>query len=459
MVKELLKTHLEPLLLAFRDKRVVKNICTLATRVVASGHINLYTMSENKLEYDRFRGLLNGEQVATLNSDVIIRCVQAKTLSDLGKGAKRLYILYDGCDIRKPNSKEMEYLGDVRSLSNTSIVGYKTMNSVVLDTDSQGVGLLTHELYSNKMPTYIGESVLNDPECKAALNTEQQKLVTAKTYINTKVLFHNSPQESSRLVKQTATESKICHVADREFDDEAHFWYITHELKDEFVIRCKANRLSDRTFPALTPTGKVSKKIGHYKLVDKKFAANSTYQISKITIKGVVHTNVTVKIDWESLKLGEKTYTIVRITLEKDGKPLYKQPMLLITNRVVMSAEAAKEIYMTYLLRSKIEVVFKFLKQRLGWEDFQIRDFNSIKNLLAFAFFLVGYYPDLKQELKTDPIAFLLCDLAKSKGKITLHFMLEGLKILAFWQKVDQWKTGFNISQEQIDDPLKRFKT
>ena len=459
MTALVLKNHLSGLCSRFKDVRVVKNICILAERIVLSGHINLYSMSTSKQEYDRFRGLLNGEQVATLSSDLIVQSVQAKTLSDLGKDVQRLYIVYDGCDIRKPNSKEMEFLGDVRSLSNATIAGYKTMNSVVIDTENQGLGLLTHELYSNKLPDYIGEGVLNDPERKAALSTEQQALVKTKAYINTKVLFQKSLKESSRLVKETSVTSAICHVADREFDDEQYFEYIDTELKDEFVIRGKANRCSHLSFPTYTPKGKLSTKVGYFKLVDKAMAGNSTYTIARIKIKGVVLHDVTAKIAWEPLILGKKVYNVVRITLEKDGKPLYKQPMLLITNRVVNSADAAKEIYMTYLLRSKIEVVFRFLKQNLGWEDFQIRDFNSIKNLLAFALFLVGYFPDLEEELKSDPLVILLCNLAQSKGKITLHFMLEGLKILVAAQQVEQWKHDFNISNEQINELLTRFKT
>ena len=146
MTTSVLKNHLTGLCTRFKDVRVVKNICILAERIVLSGHINLYSMSKSKQEYDRFRGLLNGEQVATLSSELIVQSVQAKTLSDLGKDVARLYIVYDGCDIRKPNSKEMEFLGDVRSLSNATIAGYKTMNSVVIDTENQGLGLLTHEL-------------------------------------------------------------------------------------------------------------------------------------------------------------------------------------------------------------------------------------------------------------------------------------------------------------------------
>jgi hypothetical protein len=128
--------------------------------------------------------------------------------------------------------------------------------------------------------------------------------------------------------------------------------------------------------------------------------------------------------------------------------------MLLLTNQKVNSAEAAKSVYMAYLLRSKIEVVFKFLKQNLGWEAFQVRDFNSIKNLLALAFFLVGFFPELEKELKSHPLAIQLCKLARAKGKITLHFLLKGLEMLTNFQQVSVWMKQNDIEKEEIDDFL-----
>jgi len=63
--------------------------------------------------------------------------------------------------------------------------------------------------------------------------------------------------------------------------------------------------------------------------------------------------------------------TTVRITLKtREGKNIFKKPMFLISNIKVKSYLEAKEIYHIYLLRSKIEAVFKFLKDVLGWEEF-----------------------------------------------------------------------------------------
>jgi hypothetical protein len=131
--------------------------------------------------------------------------------------------------------------------------------------------------------------------------------------------------------------------------------------------------------------------------------------------------------------------------------------MLLLTNQQVFNAETAKAVYMAYLLRAKIEVVFKFLKQNLGWEAFQVRDFNTIKNLLALAFFLVGFFPELENELKNHPMTIHLCHLAKAKGKKTIHFLLNGLEMLVNFQQVSLWMRQNDISKEQIEQFLQEI--
>ena len=408
-------------------------------------------MSDTKKDYDKLKGLINGHQIGTLSSDILLESVQQYTLSQLGNLTDIRHVLHDGCDIRKPNSKEMAFLGQVMSLSKQVVNGYKTMNSVVVDTDNQGVSLLFHEVYSNKMPNYIGQTTINDAELRSALSNEQQQMILENSYINTTVLFKKSLKTSSELLKSTNSKLVVNHIFDREFDDEQIFEYIDTDLQDTFVARLKNSRNSHLAFNPLTPTGKLSKRTLPYKLIDKTYSNSSTYKIERIVIKGTKYEDVEAQIDWEIVKIGQKSYTAVRITLLKGGKTIFAQPMLLLTNQKVNSPQAAKSIYIAYLLRAKIEIVFKFLKQNLGWEAFQVRDFNSIKNLLALAFFLVGFFPELENELKSHPLAIHLCKLAKSKGKITLHFLLNGLEMLVNFQQVNDWMQQNNITKDDID--------
>lgn len=128
--------------------------------------------------------------------------------------------------------------------------------------------------------------------------------------------------------------------------------------------------------------------------------------------------------------------------------------MLLLTNRTIENGEDAKNVYHAYIMRFKIEIVFKFLKQNLGWETFQVRDFASIKNLLALAFFLVGYFKELQEALQKHPLAQFICKIAHSKGKVTVFFLLKGLEKIAHFKEVLNYMKQENISHEQIIEIL-----
>nr|WP_286019051.1 transposase [Candidatus Venteria ishoeyi] len=121
----------------------------------------------------------------------------------------------------------------------------------------------------------------------------------------------------------------------------------------------------------------------------------------------------------------------MRATLYKrDGSKLYKEPMLLMTTIEVNSYLEAQEIYRIYLLRSKIESVFKFLKEVLGWEEFQVRDWESIKNIIAICFFVGGYFYEIDSELTKNATIIMICDLGGGKGRLHVTFSSRFEKLL-----------------------------
>jgi Transposase DDE domain len=404
-------------------------------------------MAAQKKEYEVNKGLLNGHQVHTLSDKLLLEAVQARSVELLGDSPK-LYVLHDPCAIRKPSAPKMEQIGKVLSLSKQVITGYKTFNSVVLDLHKQAVELLCHTTYSTGSSRYVSQETLADLQ---ASTPAVQAMVAENKHINTSLIYHQHLQESASVLKQANPAVSICHISDREFDGEAHFEVVAAQ-GDEFITRLKLSRLSNELKPSYTPKGKPSKKKVYWKLVDKVFQNQAEYPIAKLDIKGKCYTNLVCKLEWEPLVLNEKTYQVVHITLLGAHKPLFEHPMLLITNCPISCAEEAKAVYKAYILRFKIEIVFKFLKQNLGWERFQIRDFESIKNLLAVGFFLVGYFKELENELSQHPWAEFLCRLACSKGKISIFFLLEGLTKLAHFQEVQRWKEQNNLSDQDIQD-------
>ena len=160
------------------------------------------------------------------------------------------------------------------------------------------------------------------------------------------------------------------------------------------------------------------------KIIDSKFAHEKRFPIQKIQIKGKVYQQASCLIEYDKIIFFESTYNVVRVTLnDKKGQRIFKEPMLLLTNRKIKTTEQAHGVYFTYLKRSKIEGVFKFLKDVLGWEEFQVRDFESIKNIIALCYFIGGYFYEIESELcENVTIQQRICDLGGGYGQVHALF-------------------------------------
>lgn len=413
-------------------------------------------MSTDKKEYDVFKGLLNGQQVHTLTADYTLEVIREEAVSRLGDRG-RIYCLHDGCDIRKPHSKGMEYLGKVMSLSKQVISGYKTMNSVAVDITGKNLNLLEHFTYSTHLPDYLTEERINALADDPSVDTDLWQQITSGQYINNKNSYFQTVKNSHNTIKRAHLDTLITHIQDREYDGESYFEYVDN-LGDEFITRLKLSRLSNELIPTLTPKGKPSVRKVYKKLMDKDFDHQFTYDIKRISIKNKNYINVKCTLEWETLSINERTYCVLRITLkDEQGKPLFLQPMMLITNRLILCADDAKQIYQAYLLRFKIEVVFRFLKYNLGWETFQVRDFQTIKNILAFTFFLVGYFKELEKDIQNHEIYHLIAQIGGAKGSISVHFLLKGIEKLVHFQQVQELIDNNVLTKNDISEALKKF--
>ena len=180
-------------------------------------------------------------------------------------------------------------------------------------------------------------------------------------------------------------------MIDRGSDDNELFTFIS-QLNDQFVIRLKSSRLSS----------------DGDKLVKKSFKHKKTRHFDKIRIKNKVYQNASC---------------VVRVQLlNREGKALFKVPMLLITNKEVNTPDQAFIVYSVYLKRSKIEGVFKCLKNVLGWEESQIREFSAIKTLLTCCYFVAGYFYETESALIHHETIQFLAHLGNGKGKVTRFY-------------------------------------
>ena len=393
--------------------------------------------------------MIDGSLKSVLDEEKISKALINNSVEKLN-GNNRLYIFSDHSDSRKPYSKKLENLGKVRDLNSNIINGYITLGSVTLDENKKELTLSNISVQSNKELNFITKQELKDYETGKIKNRHRVKeiaqMIEDDNYQNISTVLYKHLQDQSKAYKAANPNVSICHVHDRGCDSAEYLEFIRDTLHDDAVVRAKKSRNSQQT--KVNPKTKRTVKV---KLIESEFSHKKVYLIDNLTLKGNHYAQVKCHIDWDITTINEKEYSVVRVALiKRDGKPIHKEPMLLISTLKISNYIEAKEIYHIYLHRAKIEGVFKFLKDTLGWEEYQVRDWESIKNIISICYFIGGYFYEIHSELIENETVQMICNLARNKGKITHHFFLEGLKVLLLAWHVENFKIQNNISDEMF---------
>jgi hypothetical protein len=318
-------------------------------------------------------------------------------------------------------------LTKVKSLEKQIVNGYNTFNSIVINDLDKQVHLLASTPYSSSDPNY-------NQAIGAGFN--QNDIVFGQI------------KQTDEAIKTYFPDVKIRHLFDRGHDDQNLFEFVD-DLDSTFIVRVKSSRNSNEF--TLDDKGKPV----FIKLTDAALKQSQERVLEKFVWKNKIFSQAKMTITWGNLTLKNKTYSVVRVQVfNREKEAIFKDQMLLITNELVDSFESAFEIYKAYLRRSKIENVFKFLKDQLGWEEFRVRDFMVIQNIITLCFFVAGYFYENQHEMVKDPQVITICQLANSKGKVTKHFYLEGLKILANFMLFQEFIKQQNLTQEQVNQIL-----
>lgn len=387
----------------------------------------LWSLSDDPNQYQRYVNLLSGELKNSLTPELINQQTLQAGLSNL-VAKDRIEIIHDGSDIRKPYSKTLPHLAKVKSLEKQIINGYNTFNSVVISDVSKRIHLLRSTPYSTSDPAY------------------NQRIGGGFTENS---LVFNQIIETDAAIKSKFPAVKVRHLFDRGHDDKELFKLID-ELRSNFIVRLKTNRNSNEF--SVDESGK---QRVYTKLINARLDHSGEQDLEKFIWKNKVFQNAKLMLVWGTFILEERSYSVVRIqVLDRNMGAIFKNDMLLITNELVGSFVSAFEIYKAYVRRSKIENVFKFLKDQLGWEEFQVRDFFVIQNILSLCFFVGGYFYESHDALVSNPEVILICELAKSKGKVTRYFYLEGLKVLANFILFQDFIHQQGLTQEQVNQLL-----
>ena len=407
----------------------------------------IHALSKDRNEYDRSKTLLDNTLKEVLDDKKVSEALKENSIEKFS-GKKRVYVPSDHCDIRKKHSWKMENIGKVLDLNKKVINGFSTLASVAIDENKHDVTLLDVTVFSNAEERFIKQEELElfqKGKIKdKGREIEIKALVDEDRHINMTLSLMRQTEDVSKTLKLSNPDISICHIHDRFADMNEYFKHIDQILKDEFVIRGTAKRASSET--RVNEKGNKVK----IKLIDSVLKNQESQVIEKLRLKGKVYQQAESIIEWDRVEIEENWYTTVKITLKtREGKNIFKKPMLLISNIEVNSYIQAKEIYHIYLLRSKIEAVFKFLKDVLGWEEFQVRDWESIKNIIALCFFVGNYFYEIESTLIEHPTIEIICQLGDGKGKVSRFYFLKGLEKLLIAQSVFQFKEDRGISDEE----------
>ena len=284
-------------------------------------------------------------------------------------------------------------------------------------------------------------------------------------------LFHVTPEELQKItlhanINYTIINNNICYdnIASRRnliskifyCDGDIEEFLKTKNYKNNNKL---TNTLSDIKNPGVVLQDNSdlhawyrenTEKEVRVKLADAEFPFSAEYNYPKIMIKNKVYQNAKVIVSW-----GNKidNYQIIKIQIKnKDGDNIFKQPMLLVTNKTISTQEQTLNIYHIYLKRAKIESVFKFLKDVLGWEQCQLRQFDAIKNLLTFCYFVAGYFYEIESSLTQISTIQWIAFLGGGKGKVTRKFILEGFAVLAIKKLADDFIEENHITQDELNE-------
>lgn len=450
-----LSNYLSGVVSNFKDRRVVANVTELVQNIIEHKSIRLWSISEDKAEFERSKRLLDGSLKSVLDDKKTAAAIREHSVAALGAEA-RLIVLHDPCDIRKEQAEVLEKMGKVRDLEGNLINGYHTFNTVAVDVAGKHLYPVDITVYSNGDEHYVtveelkalaqGQLQQTDPQRAAQI----EDFIRAESHLNVPRVTKTQIKQVSQTFKQKNSSIKLCHVLDRQFDGVDYFEFIDQELEDEFVVRAKISRNSNEV-----ETDEETEETVAVKLKAVELAHGQTWVFKKLRIKKKVYQDAKCLTEWGTLTLKGHDYTVVRVTLtDRQGQPLYKHPLLLITNIAVKTAEQARGIYGIYLMRAKIEAVFKFLKDVLGWEEFQVRDYESIKNIIALAYFVGGYFYEIGSELTQNPTIELIAQLGGGKGKVTRYYFLQGLKNLLVHASVTRFVKEQEISAETFEQML-----
>jgi len=99
-------SYVNGLLWCFKDKRIIKNLEQLIHKIMENKTIRLFTIADDKKEYNRYKSLLDGSLKSVLDNNKISQALRDNSAEIMSKH-KQITLIHDPCDIRKEYSQKL----------------------------------------------------------------------------------------------------------------------------------------------------------------------------------------------------------------------------------------------------------------------------------------------------------------------------------------------------------------
>lgn len=312
-------------------------------------------------------------------ADILAR-LTARGVEQL-RGQSAIWVILDGSDLRKPHAREMAGLQRVKCLQGGGTVpGYRTLNAIGVGVERRG--LLYHHLFSSTAPDFVSES-RETQSALAAINTGLAPLEAEVTYL----LDAGFDDIAVWDTVWAQGDAVVCRVRERD-----RLVQLTKDAPTCHLADCAAGLRP----LAQVETEMVVRKVGQPR--EKLQAVTAVVAAMPLVLRYQHAARMAAPGEWR-----ERAIWLVEVRLER----VVSEPWWLITDRPVVSADAATEIFRMYRQRWAIEDAFKVGKQCLGWEEVQVLDFDAVRLLVALGWVAAGFLYELGVTLEWEEVRLL----------------------------------------------------
>jgi hypothetical protein len=266
--------------------------------------------------------------------------------------------------------------------------------------DSEGICLVEKNDKSGEVNGYMLITGLALGGVGLTNNNGKKGLVYFKVFSHQLELMSQNAERALCIkeIKNLFKGKRLRYVSDRGFDDKKAFREFIGEEGDEFIVRAYQNRL-------IKVNGEERKLLEYVRGLECCLSFDTELKIKRRRRK--------VKID---LSIGNFEYEGMKLWVVRSVIRGFKEEWILITNVPVVNLDSALEIWRNYARRWGIEDFYKFSKNNLNLEAFQVDELEKIRKVLSWVAVAGAFLYDLGVDI-TEPYIKLLLDLGGFAGR------------------------------------------